>query len=312
MSSVLIAEPSEPLYLNSFCIGYRLHEANSFEPDFIKHLLRSSPLRRQIVGTANGVTRFNVSKPRLAKGRVPIPPLEVQREIVRVVNLFLSLEAELEARRRQYAHYRDALVSIDIAGEWATLDDVCKAVRSGSTPLATRAEYYGGAIPWLRTQEVRYADVVDTDTRITDAGLANSAANWIPANSVIVAISGAGVTRGRVAINKIPLTTNQHCCSLVIDPAKAHYRFVYHWLTRQYDDLRSRGQGNRSDLNMGIVKAYPIPLPTMDEQERIAALLDRFDALVNDLSSGLPAELAARRKQYEHYRNKLLTFEEAV
>jgi len=134
----------------------------------------------------------------------------------------------------------------------------------------------------------------------------------VPTDSVIVAISGAGVTRGRVAVNKIPLTTNQHCCSLTIDPDKAHFRFVYYWLVDRYDDLRSMGQGNRSDLNVGIIKAFPIALPPLEEQARIVAILDRFDALVNDLSSGLPAELAARRKQYEYYRDRLLTFKEAA
>ena len=113
-------------------------------------------------------------------------------------------------------------------------------------------------------------------------------------------------------MNRIPLTTNQHCCALQIDPKKARYRYVFHWLVMHYDGLRSRGQGNRSDLNMGIVKGYPIALPPLAEQERIASILDKFDALVNDLSVGLPAELAARRKQYEYYRDRLLTFDEAA
>jgi len=86
----------------------------------------------------------------------------------------------------------------------------------------------------------------------------------------------------------------------------------WHVWHRFLEDLRSRGQGNRSDLNMGIVKGFPIALPALAEQERIAAILDKFDALVNDLSIGLPAELAARRKQYEYYRDRLLTFDEAA
>lgn len=143
-------------------------------------------------------------------------------------------------------------------------------------------------------------------------GLANSSAKWAAANSIIVAISGAGVTRGRVAINKIPLTTNQHCCNLEIDAEQANYRFVFHWLVYRYDDLRSRGQGNRSDLNVGIIKGYPIPIPPLAEQERIVAILDKFDTLVNDLSMGLPAELRARRQQYEHYRDRLLSFDQAA
>ncbi|MGH8084689.1 MAG: restriction endonuclease subunit S [Lysobacter sp.] len=192
------------------------------------------------------------------------------------------------------------------------MNDICLNVSSGGTPLSTRPEYYGGDIPWLRTQEVNCADISATSVTITEEGLRNSSAKWVPENSVIVAISGAGVTRGRVAVNKIRLTTNQHCCNLEIDPSRAHYRYVYHWLVNQYDDLRSRGQGNRSDLNVGIIKSYPIPIPPRDEQIRISHILDQFDALVNDLSSGLPAEIRARRQQYQYYRDRLLDFREAA
>ncbi len=159
---------------------------------------------------------------------------------------------------------------------------------------------------------MHYADVHDTTVKITAAGLKNSSAKWVAENSVIVAISGAGVTRGRVAVNKVPLTTNQHCCNLEIDPAQGNYRFVFHWLVYRYEDLRSRGQGNRSDLNVRIIKNYLVPVPPLDEQERIATTLDKFDALVNDLSIGLPAELRARREQYEYYRDRLLTFDQAA
>lgn len=82
-------------------------------------------------------------------------------------------------------------------------------------------------------------------------------------------------------------------------------------MSREYENLKSLGQGARSDLNSAIIKKYPIPVPPLEEQARIVAILDKFDALVNDLSSGLPAEIAARRKQYEYYRDRLLTFKEA-
>lgn len=190
------------------------------------------------------------------------------------------------------------------------LEDVCLSVRSGGTPTAGRSDYYGGDIPWLRTQEVRFGDIYDTEMRITPAALKNSAARWIPENCVIIAISGA--TAGRSAINKIPLTTNQHCCCLEIDPKKAHYRYVFYWVSSQYQNLKSLGQGARSDLNSGIIKGYPIPLPSLKEQARIVAILDRFNALTTDLTHGLPAEIAARQKQYEYYRDRLLRFEEAA
>jgi type I restriction enzyme S subunit len=146
--------------------------------------------------------------------------------------------------------------------------------------------------------------------RITDEGLRNSSARWIPSDCVIVAISGA--TAGRSAVNKIPLTTNQHCCNFEIDPAQAHYRYVFYWVRNEYEQIRALGRGARSDLSASIIKGVRIPMPPLEDQARIVDILDKFDALVNDLSIGLPAELAARRKQYEHYRDRLLTFKEAV
>lgn len=78
-----------------------------------------------------------------------------------------------------------------------------------------------------------------------------------------------------------------------------------------YLKLKAMGQGSQSNINAKTVKEFPIPVPSLEEQERIVSILDRFDALCNDLTSGLPAEIEARRKQYEYYRDKLLTFKEA-
>ena len=145
---------------------------------------------------------------------------------------------------------------------------------------------------------------------ITEAGFNNSAAKWIPANCVIVAMYGA--TAAKTAINSIPLTTNQACCNLEIDPLQANYRYVFHWLSNEYERLKALGEGSQSNLNAQKIKQYPIAVPPLEEQAHIVSILDKFDALVNDLSSGLPAEIQARRQQYEHYRDRLLTFKEAV
>lgn len=176
------------------------------------------------------------------------------------------------------------------------------------TPTATNKEYYNGNIPWLRTQEVDWKNIYDTEIKITETGLKNSSAKWIPENCVIVAMYGA--TAAKVAINKIPLTTNQACCNLQVNPNIALYRYVFHWLCYKYNELKQLGQGSQSNINAGIIKNYPILLPPLEEQERIVAILDRFDKLCNDISQGLPAEIEARKKQYEYYRDKLLTFKE--
>lgn len=191
-----------------------------------------------------------------------------------------------------------------------TLNDVSVNVCSGGTPSRKNSSYYMGAIPWLKTQEVDYCDIFSTEEHISQEALDGSSAKMIPANCVIVAMYGA--TAAKVAINKIPLTTNQACCNLQINRSKALYRYVYHWIAREYEKLKSLGEGSQNNLSGEKVKNYPIPIPSLEEQERIVAILDKFDTLVNDISQGLPAEIEARRKQYEYYRDKLLAFKEKV
>ena len=285
------------------------------DPKYLAYYMQTdefSIAKRKLV---TGTKVQDVSANNLARIKIPVPPLAIQCEIVEILDemeaLKVELESERELRSRQYAHYRSALLTFSDDTPRSTLGAVCSAAFSGGTPLATKREFYeGGTIPWLRTQEVAYRDIHNTAVAVTEEAVANSSARWVRENSVIVAISGAGVTRGRAAVNKIRLTTNQHCCNLEVDEQKAHYRYVFHWVTHQYEELRSQGQGNRSDLNVGIIKAYPIPLPSLSEQRRIADILDAFDALVTDASSGLPAEILARRQQYQHYRDRLMTFKE--
>lgn len=247
--------------------------------------------------------------------KIPIPPLAIQAEIVRILDTFTELTAELNMRKKQYNYYRDQLLSFE-EGDflWMTLGDVTKKYYSGGTPTAGKPEFYeGGNIPWLRTQEVKFSDVSETEVFITPAALKNSSAKWIPKNCVIIAISGA--TAGRSAINKIPLTTNQHCGCLEIDDKKALYRYVFHWVSFNYENIKALGQGARGDLNSTIIKNFRLPVPyandlekSLVEQARIVAILDKFDTLTTSLQEGLPREIELRQKQYEYYRDLLLSF----
>ncbi|EMA4723709.1 restriction endonuclease subunit S [Proteus mirabilis] len=258
--------------------------------------------------------------------KIPIPcptdpkkSLAIQSEIVRILDKFTAitaeLTAELTARKKQYNYYRDRLLSFKEGEvEWKTLGDVTKKWYSGGTPTAGNPEYYvNGKIPWLRTQEVKFTDISATDVKITEAALKNSSAKWIPENCVIIAISGA--TAGRSAINKIPLTTNQHCGCLEIDSKKALYRYVFHWVSFNYESIKVLGQGARGDLNSTIIKNFKLPIPyatnpekSLQEQAKIVAVLDKFDTLINSISEGLPREIELRQKQYEYYRDLLFSF----
>ena len=243
---------------------------------------------------------------------VPVPPLEVQQEVVRILDQFTTLEAELEAeleaRRKQYEYYREQLMHKAAICETRALIDISIAIRSGGTPRSNNASYYNGVVPWLRTQDIDFCDIWETSASITEEGLCNSSAKWVPIGCVIIAMYGA--TAAKAAMNRIPLTMNQACCAFEIDNSKAVARYVYHWIASQYVPLRSQGEGSQNNLSVGKLKKIQVPLPSIYEQRRIADILDRFDALVNDISSGLPAEIAARRKQYEHYRDRLLSFPE--
>lgn len=246
---------------------------------------------------------------------IPIPPLHIQKEIVRILDAFseltaeltVELTAELTARKKQYTYYRDKLLTIEEEVEWNSLEDITIKAYSGATPLANNTEYYNnGNIPWLRTQEVRFVDIYETNMKITDIALKKTAVKWVPENCVIIAISGA--TAGRSAINKIPLTTNQHCLCLEINAKIANYRYVFHWVSSQYEYIKNLGRGARGDLNAGIIKSLKIPIPPLTKQERIVSILDKFDALTSSITEGLPCEIELRQKQYEYFRNLLLSF----
>ena len=162
--------------------------------------------------------------------------------------------------------------------EWKTyrLGDICKNVCSGGTPKSTEPSYYGGNIPWLNTKEVNFCRIDKTEKTITDSGFQNSSTKWIEKNSVIVAMYGA--TAAKVAVNMIPLTTNQACCNLTIDPNLADFRFVYFYLCYKYTSLAALANGGaQQNLNAQRIKDFDITLPPLEEQKRIADILWSLD-----------------------------------
>ena len=282
-------------------------------PKFLYYYMQTQDLESK--NTARGAVP-SLTQAVLNKIEIPLPPLEVQNEIVGILDRFAdlaaSLQAELQARIQQYEYYRNKLLSFNEIGggtqgvAWMKMNEICLNISSGGTPDTSKAEYYIGNIPWLRTQEVDWHDIFDTAIKISDSALKNSSAKMIPVNCVIVAMYGA--TAAKVAINKIPLCTNQACCNLEINPKIANYRFVYQWLCKEYEKLKAKGEGSQHNINGKKIKEYLIPIPSLSEQQRIIEILDRFERLTADLQTGLPAEIKARQQQYEYYRNRLLTF----
>jgi type I restriction enzyme, S subunit len=294
-------------------------------PKFVYYYLQTQHL--EDLNMAGGVP--SLTQKVLNKIPIPIPcpnnpekSLEIQSEIVRILDTFTEhtaeliteLTTELTARKKQYSYYRDQLLSFEEGQvEWKALGDISTKISSGGTPKTGIAKYYDGDIPWLRTQEVNFGEIWDTGVKITESGLSKSSAKWIPKNCVIIAMYGATV--GKIAINKIPMTTNQACANIQLDNSLVNYRYVFHFLSSQYEYIKSLGTGSQTNINAGIVKRLQIPIPfannpekSLAEQARIVSILDKFDTLTHSISEGLPREIELRQKQYEYYRDLLLSF----
>lgn len=173
------------------------------------------------------------------------------------------------------------LFSLGVGGEWitTTIGELCKKVVTGGTPLkSNKAFYLNVQIPWLKTKEVNFCRIYETENHISEIAVRTTSAKLIPINSVIVAMYGQGDTAGRVAVNKIPLTTNQACCNLIIDEKKANYLFVYFYLKLSYKELVRRKTGSaQPNLNTNIIKTFEIKIPSLEVQNKIAHILGTLD-----------------------------------
>ena len=268
------------------------------ESDFLFHYLVSQYDNLRAISSGDG-TRGGLNLKMIREYKVPVPPLEVQREIVRILDQFTTLEAELEAeleaRRTQYEHYRNHLLSYESLAssgpvEMVKLGDMLE-MRAGSS-ISSKYIFERSdsehIYPCYGANGVR--GYVRSMTREHDASI----------------IGRQGALCGNVTYAYGPFFATEH--AVVVSPrVELSQRWLYHALIvanlSQYA-TKSAQPG----LSVRRVAEVEIPVPRLSEQYRIADLLDRFDALVNDITSGLPAEIAARRAQYEHYRDRLLSF----
>lgn len=169
--------------------------------------------------------------------------------------------------------------------EWKEykIKNITSRITSGGTPKSSEASYYDGTIPWLNTKEINFNRITKTERYITEEGLNNSSAKWIPKGSVIIAMYGA--TAAKVAYSLIDLTTNQACCNLIIDEDKANSQFVYYYIQSSYEELLNLACGAaQQNLSVGVIGDFPIYLPPLDEQKQIASILSSLDDKIDLLN----------------------------
>jgi type I restriction enzyme S subunit len=284
---------------------------NEVENKYLYFLLKNGQEKLQNAKLGAGIPGLN--KKELQTYKIPIPPLAIQQEIVKILDIFTTLEAELEAeleaRKKQYEYYRDDLLTFGEDVEWKKLQEIF-VTKNGYTPsTANKAYWTDGTVPWFRMEDIRVNGRILGESLKHITKEAVKGGRLFPANSIIVATSA---TIGEHALITVPHLSNQRFTSLALKQeyeTRLDMKFAFYYCFVLDEWCRKNiTTSSFASVDMNGFKRFPIPIPPLAEQERIVAILNKFDTLVNDISVGLPAEINARRKQYEYYRNKLLTF----
>lgn len=248
---------------------------------------------------------------------IPIPPLSVQIEIVKILDALTALTSELTSelilRQKQYEYYREKLLSEEELGkvgfEWRTIDEVFH-LKNGYTPSKSIKKYWeNGTIPWFRMEDIRENGRILNTSLQKVSESAVKGGRLFPANSIIVATSA---TIGEHALITIPFLANQRFTVLSLKPEyidKFNIYFLYYYCFI-FDDwcLKNTTVSSFSSVDMNGFRKFRIPLIQLEEQQRIVSILDKFETLTNSITEGLPLAIEQSQKRYEYYRELLLSF----
>ncbi len=274
--------------------------------DYLFHYLSSNSVQNYWISKINSGSVSNLNADIIKTLQIPIPPLAIQQEIVKILDTFTTLEteleAELEARKKQYEYYRDELLTFNERERvrWTALNEIgkvsmCKRIFKNETLSS-------GDIPFYKIGTFGKQPNAYISREVFDEYRKKFS---FPKKGDVL-LSASGTIGRRVIYNGEPAYfQDSNIIWIDNDESKVSNKFLYYLYA--IIEWKTEG-GTIQRLYNDNLKKIKIPIPPLAEQERIVAILDKFDALVNDISAGLPAELNARRKQYEYYRDKLLTF----
>jgi type I restriction enzyme, S subunit len=249
-----------------FCV---LRSTDKVLPAYLFYFVRSSSFVASLCGLVAGALYPAVTDNQVLDQLIPLPPIADQQLIVD----FLS-RAESIVRLRREAQQKAAelvpAIFLEMFGDpainpkqWplARIESICQ-VKTGATPLRERKDFYAnGTVPWVKTGEVKNGEIFDAEERITELAVSSTNCKVFPVNTILIAMYGQGQTRGRCGILKVPASTNQACVAIL--PSQ-HIRHVYLFelIRLQYERLRAMGRGgNQANLNMGMIKAFEVPIP---------------------------------------------------
>lgn len=249
-----------------------------------------------------------------SKIEVPIPPMEIQDEIVRILDSFVKLEAELEAeleaRKAQYAYYRDQLLDFtDRECSWLRLGEIGTFMRGRRF---TKSDYRASGIP-----SIHYADIYTKLDTWTDTAVAyldedkHDVLRYAQPGDVVIACTGEDsddIAKAVAWLGDKPVAVHDDCAIFHHQQNPKYISYLFQ--THRFAKFKKRyaTEAKMTRLSAERIAQFEVPVPSLAEQQRIVDILDRFDALTMSLTDGLPAEIEARRRQYEYYRDRLLDF----
>ena len=247
--------------------------------------------------------------------KIAVPPLEVQREIVHILDSFTlltaELTAELTARKKQYEYYRDNILTFDTTIKHVRLGDICSVITKGTTPKS----YTKTGVSFVKTEAFDGAKIIPNKLSYVDEETHTTflKRSMLEENDILITIAGATIGKCAIVPKEIlPANTNQALAIIRLAKGNSPKYVMYLLqsdLMKRYMQKNIKGSA-QPNLNLKQLNDFIIPLPPLNVQERLVRVLDNFEAICTDLNIGLPAEIGARQKQYEYYRDLLLTFAE--
>lgn len=309
---------TEKFWANDVC--YCIKPYAILENKYLLYVLKN--MQVYINSLATDAIPAHLPAPSLKSIQIPLPPLSVQQEIVRILDKFTQLEAELDCRKRQYEYYRNALLSfgdlenrggynslINSKIQYKTLGEVGTFIRGNGLQKKDLIESGVPAIHYGQIYTHYGIKTSETISYVTEE-FAKNLRKASP-NDLII----AGVSENIEDVCKCIVWEGKEdvCVSgdTFVFKTKQNTRYIGHILrTNNFLNYKKKNAvgAKVTRLQAGSLPKFSIPLPPIEEQQRIADILDKFDTLVNSISEGLPKEIQQRRQQYEYYREQLLTF----
>lgn len=302
-------------FWNVDTIFYTEVDTQQIDVKYLYYLLAKEHLEN--LNKAGGVPSLTQSI--LNKIILPIPPLEVQNEIVRILDHFTDLaaemQAELQARKEQYEYYRNQLLTFDKIGRgtqsvtWMKMSEIGTFIRG---KRFVRTDIVNDGIPCIHYGDIyTYYGLYATKSKGSLRSELASRMRYAQKNDVVIVAAGENkedIGIGLAWLGEKPAAVHDAC---FIFRSDLYPQYISHYLRSNYyhkQIIKYVSEGKICSISAKGLGNAIIPIPSYEEQVRIATLLNNFDVLVSDLSQGLPAEIAAVQEQYEYYRNKILSF----